>query len=248
MQFFCAGISAIHLSEDNREDLYQRIVIDTRRIKLRFSDLQDRIWNAIDDIQGLVRLVLGMGMLSEDDEEQIRKTPGNICTIVMKYCSFLDFENLEYIVEHKCSSPEKSMMKEYKEEVERFCQRRVSEVPPNSLGNSGNNIIGKKKLYVTLDLSDPALKRIRHLKIFIANILGCRASDLILLNIGTGSVLVTFLLTAAIGARLYLEERILTTEQKAALWEEHVTFLKYESTILFDAISDKDSKQTSMNI
>ena len=78
----------------------------------------------------------------------------------------MDFENLEHIiVEHKCSSTEKERMNEYKQEVLNFCQRRVSEFPPNFLGSSGNDA-GMKKLYITLNLEDPALKRIKHLKIY----------------------------------------------------------------------------------
>ena len=205
-----------------------------RKMKLKFSTVQDQIWKSIGDIQGLVRLVLGMSMLSEEDEEQIKKVPSDAPMILTKYWSFLDFENLEHIVENQCSSTEKDMMKAYKEEVLKFCQRRVSEFPPNCLGSSGNNA-GMKKLYVTLDLDDPALKRIKHLKIIIANILGCRASELVLQNVEYGCVLVTFLLATAVGRRLVLDGRILTTEQKSILKKEHVISLKYESTILFNA-------------
>lgn len=213
--------------------MYQRIVTDTRRIKLKFSTLQDEIWKSINDIQGLVQLVLGMGILSKDDEEHIRKNPSDVSIILTKYWSFLDFENLEHIVERKCSSVEKKMMKEYKEEVQMFCQRRVSELPPNSLDSSVNNA-GMRKLCILLDLDDPALQHIRHLKMAIANILGCRTSDLVLQSIEPGSVLVTYLVNATVGAKLF--ETRMTAKQKAALKSNNVTWIRYDEkiTILCD--------------
>ena len=226
---------AAPLSEETREDLYQQVVRDTRWIKFKFSALQDKIWKSITDIQGLVRLALGMGILSKEDEEQIRKTPwASVVSIILtKYWSFLDFENLEHIVEHMCSSAEKRMMKEYKEEVEMYCRRRVSEFPPNSLGSSSNNT-GMKKLCIVLALDDPALQSIRHLKMTIANILGCRTSDLVLQNIQPGSVLVTYLVNDTVGAKL-VEQRMIA-KQKAALKVNKVMWIRYdEKTIIFSA-------------
>ena len=98
---------------------------DMRKIRLNFSSLQEKIWKSVDDIQGLVRLVLGMSILSEDDEKQIRQTPTDVSTILTKYWSFLDFVNLEHIVEEKCSNAEKMMVKEYKEEVQQFCKTAI---------------------------------------------------------------------------------------------------------------------------
>ena len=217
---------------------------DMRKIRLNFSSLQEKIWKSVDDIQGLVRLVLGMSILSEDDEKQIRQTPTDVSMILTKYWSFLDFVNLEHIVEEKCSNAEKMMVKEYKEEVQQFCERRVSEFPRDSLGNGGTDP-GMKKLYVKLNLDDPALKRIKDLKIVIANILGCRASELVLQNIEYGSVLVTFLLTAAVGTRL--EGRVLTAKQTAALKDQRVISLKYESTVLFYAHTEKECGPTGIH-
>ncbi len=244
---FYAEIPAAQLSEETREDLYQQVVRDTRRIKLKFSALQDEIWKSIKDIQELVQLVLGMGILSKEDEEQIRKTPSAVTIILVKYWSFLDFENLEHIVERKCGSAEKRMIKEYKEEVEIYCRRRVSELPPKSLGSSSNNInTGMKKLCILLALDDPALQSIRHLKMAIANILGCRTSDLVLQNVETGSVLATYLVTATVGAQLV--ERRITDKQKAALKVNKVMWIRYDEKITifeFSAHLDSSIRQAS---
>ena len=198
---------------------------DTRRIKLKFSTLQDEVWKSITDIKGLVQLVLGMGILSKEDKEKIRKTPSAVSIILIEYWSFLDFENLEHIVERKCGNTERRMMKEYKEEVEMYCQRRVSELPPNSLGSSSTND-GMKKLCIKLALDDPALQSIRHLKMAIANILGCRTSDLVLQNVEPGSVLVTYSVNDTVGAKL-VEQRM-TARQKVALKINEVILIRYD--------------------
>ena len=232
------------MSDETREDLYQQVVKDTRRIKLKFSALQEKIWKSITDIQGLVRLALGMGILSKDDEEQIRETPSAVSIILIKYWSFLDFENLEHIVEHMCSNAEKEKMKEYKEEVEMYCRRRVSEFPPDSLASSSNHT-GMKKLCVNLALDDPALQSIRHLKMAIANILGCRTSDLVLQNVEPGSVLVTYSVNDTICAKL-IEQRM-TAKQKAALKANKVMWIKYDGKIItFSA--DRESSASARQI
>ena len=190
--------------------------------------MQDEVWKTITDIEGLVQLTLGMGILSKDDEEQIRKTPSAVSIILTKYWSFLDFENLEHIVERKCGNAEKRMMKEYKGEVEMYCRRRVSEFPPNSLGSSSNNT-GMKKLCVKLALDDPALQSIRHLKMVIANILGCRTSDLVLQNVESGSVLVTYLVKTTTGAEFL--ERKMSAKLKAAMEANVVVWIRYDEKI-----------------
>ena len=61
------------LSEETREDLYQRITTDVRKMKLKFPSLQEQIWKSIDDTQGLVCLALGMNILSEDDRNKLKE-------------------------------------------------------------------------------------------------------------------------------------------------------------------------------
>ena len=201
-------------------------------MKFKFSSLQNRIWKSISDTRDLAKLVLGMKILSEDDEEKVRNTPNEVDMILTKYWSFLDYENFEHIVENMCGENEMRLMKVYSEEVKRFCERRVSELPPDPFGNGPSTSNGgRKKLCIALDLADPALKHIKDLKIVIANILGCRTSELVLHDIGRGSVLVTFLLTASIGARVF--KTPLTAIQKATLREEHVISLTYDSTVFF---------------
>lgn len=120
-------------------------------------------------------------------------------------------------------------MKEYKEKVLRFCRRRASELPSNLFGSESNNCAGMKKLCITLDLHDPALQSIKHLKMAIANILG---SDLMLQNIEPGSMIATYLVNASIDARLF--EQRMTAKQEAAVRANKVVLIRYKAIIIFD--------------
>ena len=119
-----------------------------------------------------------------------------------------------------------------------FCQRRVSELPSNSLGSSGNNA-GMKKVCILLALDDPALQSAKHLKMAIANILGCRSSDLVLQNIEPGSVLAMYLVNATVGAKIF--ERRVTASQKAALKVNKVMWIRYDDTITIFSVDSESS-------
>ena len=224
------------LSAETQVDLYQVITTDMKVMKRKFSTLLEKVWKSIDDYRGTVACLLDMAILSEEDEKQVKEAPNvNEIRIILaqKYWSFLDHENLQHIVETKCGDTEQKLMKEYSEKVKQFCERSVTELPSGFLGSDTDHT-GKKKLLVRLDLKDPSLKHIKDVKVVIANILGCQASNLVLHDIENGSILVTFLVVASIGAELF-ETKSLTSEQEDLLRKEHVISLKFESTIFFNA-------------
>ena len=172
-----------------------------------------------------------MYILSEEHENQVAKasTIDEIFFILTKYWSFLDFSNLVNIAKNLyCDHDTEKQIKEYKEDVEKFCERRVSELPPGSL-NSGTDMEGMDKLVITLDLQDPALRHVLDLKEVIADILQQPASKLILCDIGIGSVVVTFLVSTLLGEKL----KMLTQKQKDRLQEANVVSLKLKEKALF---------------
>ena len=206
-------------------------------MKHKFACLQDQIWSVIDDRRELSSYLVEMNMLSNDDENQVKDT---CIYLAQRNWSFLDYENLEHIVEKKCSTVEQQKMKEYDKEMQRFCERKVSEFPPCSFGSDISHT-GMKKLYVTLDLSksDPSLKQIKDLKHSIAEIFGFSTSKLVLYEIENGSV-VTFLVTSSAGVEPL--ECSLNAQEEDVLKREHVVSLKYESKFIFAV------KRTKFNI
>ena len=235
-------LSVPQLSEET-QDLYQVITNDVRKMKRTFFALLQKIWESFDDQKGIMACLLDMAILSEEDEKHVKEATSinDIrISLAQKYWSFLDYENLELIVETKCGDTEQKMMKEYGEEVKRFCERRVTEIPAGSL-NDGTDHAGMKKLIVTLNLKDPSLKHIVQIKVVIANILGWPASKLVLHDIEIGSVLVTFLV---VGATLF-ETRSLTPEQEDALRKEYVISLNYDSTFVFNTDTEMEVQQSN---
>ena len=186
--------------------------------------------------------IVGMYILSEEHEKRMEKASRfeEIFNILTKYWSFLDFSHLENIAENFCSHEceAKKELDQYKHDVQQFCERRVSELPQGSL-SSGTDNEGMEKLVVTLDLKDPSVKHVRGLKEVIANILGLPASKLILYDIGTGSVIVTFLICTSLGDRLFLKTsdtsnlKALTTKQQSELLKANVISLEFKEITIF---------------
>ena len=205
------------------EDLHQRIHADVNRLRLKFANLQSTVRHKVKDHKELAAHVIGMYILGPHDEEKVTQAvcTNEIFNVLSKYWSLIDFSNLESITQNEevCGNV-KQEMEAYKAEVERFCERRVSEVPPDVLKNNTDQE-NMEKLVITLDLNDAPLKNIKYLKEKIANILCKRASDLLLYDVGKGSVLVTLLL---LGKNAFVKLP-LTADQITTFKEEHVVVL-----------------------
>ena len=206
------------------EDLRQRIHVDVNGLRYKFATLLSTVRQKIKDHKELAAHVIGMYILSPRDEDMVKQA---VCTIdiffvLSKYWSLVDYANLENITQNEnvCGNVEKEM-EAYSIELKRFCERRVSEVPPDVLKKFNNDQEGMEKLVVTLDLNDPPLNHIKHLKEKIANILCERASNLLLYDIGKGSILVTFLM---MGKSIFVKLP-LTAEQIASFKKECIVAL-----------------------
>ena len=75
------------------------------------------------------------------------------------------------------------------------------------------------------------------MKEVIADILGEEASKLVLQNVGSGSVVVTYLIATSVGEKLFLDSsgtaKPLTQEQKDKLLEVNVVSLKFKEITIF---------------
>ena len=207
-------------------------------MKYNFSDLQTMIRENLNvSPKALATHVIGMYILSEEHEVRMIKASSieDIFIILTKYWSFLDFGHLENIAGKYCSMDcdAKRELEQYKEEVQQFCTRRVSELPQGSL-NNGNDIEGMDKLIVTLDLKDPSLRHVLDLKEIIANILGKPASKLVLCDIGSGSVVVIFWIATSLGKELFLKKPdVFTQEQRDRLKDAHVVSLEFKEVSVY---------------
>ena len=242
------------LSPDVKEDLQQKVHIDAERIRHNFSNLQTMIRKSIKtntDHKDLAAHVAGMSMLTKEDKKQVADafTVDDIFIILTDYWSMLDFNNLENIAQHFCHDAVKQEMKQYKDDVRRFCERRVSEFPHGSLSNGTDNE-GRDKLVVILDLKDPPLKHILRIKEVIANILEKPASKLVLCDISPGSVIVTFWIATSLGEKLLKSSdvEILTQKQKNKLLEADVVLMKFKGIIVFSIHQEIKGRKSGIAI
>ena len=153
---------------------------------------------------------------------------------------------MEHIIEHKCGEAQVQMMKEYRIKAKVFCERRVSEFQPGSI-RSNIDHTGMEEICVTLDMNDFYLKRIKNIKVIIANILGCSASKLVVKSIEIGSVEVVFLVVASVGDNLF-GARKFTPEQEENLRNEHILTIKYKSVLVFQACTETKIQQTGISL
>ena len=229
-----SGIIEGSFSAETREDLHQRIH-DVSTLKHKFSHLQAVARESIKDHKKLTAHVICMDILSKKHERKVRRASNTdeVFIVVGKYWSFLDFGNLKDIVENNCGEDERilTLMKNYGKEVKKFCEKRVSEFPPDSLCSDISHASdGMDVLHFVIDLTNPSLKRIKDLKRIIATILELNASKLVLVNIGVGSVVATILTTTSTAKQICS----LSKKQEDVLKALQIVSLKFRSTLIFD--------------
>ena len=203
-------------------------------MKDKFSTLQNKIREKITDHKALAAHVSGMYILGEEHKKKVAKasTVDEIFRILTKYWSFLDFSNLKNIAKNLCYDCDTEIqIKNYKEDVEDFCEHRVSELPPGSL-NNGTDMKGMDKLVITLDLQDALLSHVLDIKEAVANILQIPTSTLILHDIGKGSVVITLWIASSLGEKLLLESSGIQ-RQKEKFLEANVLSVKFKEITIF---------------
>ena len=226
----------MELSAEAKVDLQQIIQINVEKIRRRFSELQAKVRQKITDHTELAAHVISMGILSKEEKKQVKEasSTNGVWMIVAEYWSFLDYGNLQDVIQNTCSEVEQEMF-EYSEEVKKFCERRVSEFQSDS--PRGNDHTVMEKLHITLNLSDPPLKHIKNLKIVIAKILHCKASNLILHDVGCGSIVVIFRVVPSI-VHVFNEMK-LTRKQEDELKAVQVISLTFASSCIFSTQTEE---------
>ena len=201
-------------------------------MKSKFASLQTAVRQTIEESVGYRKLaahVVGMDILNDDHKAQVKEatSPEDVFIVLADYWSFLDYEYLESIVKNLCDgcTKTKTKMEQYVDEIKKFCERRVSEVPPSPFRNDTDY---QEKLYVKLDECDNiSLKRVKNLKETIASILQRRPSELQLYSVQEGCIYVTFLISRSMGEELF-EKKGLTKLQQEKFREAKVLLLKFK--------------------
>ena len=196
------------ISENDREDLFQKLSDDTTHIIQCFADLMSNTSKSLKSrqvtITELVKVALDLGayksgknpvpLLSHDRAELMDATSiDGVFIVLQKHVSFFNHEVLGHIVTHLGDDNDRRKFEKYCFQFKHYCKRKVFEVPPNvfnSYGAEESNrkffvVIGTEALFDTLSDVKAGQRK-------IASLLGLRASAVQLKQIDEGCVILIF--------------------------------------------------------
>ena len=205
-------LNITNLDEDIN-DLIQTLTNDLAEIMTCFAELLDNTAVSIRSrgeppaiVERLTFRALGLGafdhpqiqkpLLREDETElKCSKTVDAAFIILRRHMSFFNFELLQHTIncEDLCTNNDRKRMEEYCSKFDKFCRRKVFEVPPDIYGQSRSD--GKRKSFVVLMTrheEEQNLVCVRTAKHKIATILKLKSSTLHLHRIDEGSLILTF--------------------------------------------------------
>ena len=204
------------------EDLHFQIDELTKKIKLEFGKLFDKVFASYKDSQEIDhnRLVLTLinneENLFKEDELAGTKSVYDVFKIIKPYCSYFNYDVLETLVETNGSPQAKGYLKKYLQDFAAYC--KAIPCAESVCGSESTNRLKRAKLKFKLDFDRQQLKpdTIRSIKCKIAKHLGVRPSALYLCRIEDGCISLTFLVPTFITELL----SSLSDAQKIALYED----------------------------
>ena len=220
------------LSSSEQEELRGMLCDDVREMKRLFGSLVSTTCDSVEERIPVVKFakhILALGaydpapeerdrsLLDEHRQEIKRATSiSEIFIILSAYWNYLNYEVLEYIIEHYGTSEDTKRLRNYIEKLHNFCKRRLFEVPMPVRGNGTENKSSPKQeeLYVKLDVrEDIPADQFNQIKRKIAKILHVRPATLQICRITKGCVQLTFLIPKFVAQEIFP----LSCEQTSAL-------------------------------
>lgn len=219
-----------HLSDDDKEDLIQKLSDDTANIIKDFADLFMNTCVSLKakqiTIAQLTNAALSLGAhksqsnplpLLEPDEANLRGSTNldDAFNVLRKHVSFFNYEILGHVIEYLGEPEDKKNFDRFCSKFKEFCQRKLFEVSPRAFSPSGDQlqrpfvILGTKDMFEKLiDVKD-AQRR-------VASILGLRSSTLQLKQIDISSVILVFSIPEKISDTVFPLERDTINELKGS--------------------------------
>ena len=198
-----------NLSDDDREDLIQKLSDDIAEIIQCFADLLSDTSESIAtrdiSVEKLVNVAFNLGAykssrntlpLLVDDEKELKeaKSIDSVFTILQKHMSFFNYEILGHIVRKLGDEKDNKNLETFCGQFKDFCKRKVFEVPPSVFCPSGHQSKNRRKLFVLLITQDlySTLADVKAAQRKVASLLGLRSSTVQLKRIDIGSVILVF--------------------------------------------------------
>lgn len=196
------------LSEEDKQDLVQKLSEDTANIIQCFADLLSNTSKSLKNrnitVAELVKVALDLGAyksdrnpvpLLDDDRIELQQAMSidNAFIILGKHMSFFNYEVLGHIIRHLGSDCDKKNLEKFCSQFKTFCERKLFEVSPSVFDPSGPErkdrqyfvVLGTNDLFETLHDVKAAQRK-------VATLLGLRVSTIQLKRIDIGSVILVF--------------------------------------------------------
>ena len=210
------------LSPSEQEELQETLDEDVRRMRRLFGSLVTRTRDSVEEritVRNFAGSILALGayepapgerdrsLLDEHREEINRATTiSELFNILCAYWNYLSYEVLEYIIEHYGTSDDTERLTRYNEELCRFCERRIFELPLPASGNGAGSALSprQEKFVVKLNVrEDITSQELRQIKGRIARILNVKPATLIIHSVDLGCVQLTFLIPKFVAQEIF---------------------------------------------
>lgn len=206
------------LNEDDKEDLIQKLSSDTANIIECFADLITNTSKSLRsrnvEVSTLVSTSLNLGAyrsdrvqkpLLADHEDQLLKADSieKVFIILRRHMSFFNYEILAYVIRNLGNDCDKENLKQYNEQFQMFCKRKVFEVSPTVFAPSTDR--KRCKLFIVL-VTEDTIKLLGDVKASqrnIATLLGVKSSALKLYQIDKASIILVFSVPLFIAQQIF---------------------------------------------
>ena len=198
------------LSSTEKEELKAHLKDDVQEMRCLFSSLVTDTCDSVEKripVKKLALSVLALGayepaigdrdhrLLDEHRKEiESAKSVLEIFIILNAYWNYLDNEVLVHIIKTHGDNSDVKRLQNYKEELQRFCKRRICELP---LPENGNGAENKKqvKIYIKLNIpEDTRVEQMIPIKRKVAKILQLNPATLQIYSVDEGCVQLMFLI------------------------------------------------------
>ena len=210
------------LSSTVKEEVKAQLNDDVRKMKLLFGSLITETRDSVEkriSVRKIAGSILALGAfepaigerdqrLLDEHREEIKsaESVSEIFIILSAYWNYLDHDILVYIINHygTCGNDsDEKRLQNYKEALERFCKRRIFELP---LPESGNSTGNKKqvKFYVKLNIpEDTRTEQMFLIKRKVAEILQLNPATLLIYSVDKGCVQLIFLIPKFVAQEIF---------------------------------------------
>ena len=208
------------LSNDDQDDLIQKLDDDTEKIERSFADFCNDFIDSLKDrgktADELVRTVVSIDKSLHRD--LIRMSDVDVVfKILFGQVSFFNYEVIDYIVSRLGDTKDNENMNVYKEKFREFCKRRIFEVKPQVYG-SAQAVQGRRKFVVLAHELRifSSVEEVKAAERKITSLLNLKASQLHLERVNCGSILLVFSISNFVAQELFPLEKTMSCKMKDA--------------------------------